>query len=588
MPTVPLLTPDQSPTEAGTPGLNLAVPEDAFGGAVGKALSGLGTSIEGASDRIWARAVELQNLDNDTEAKRADTAYMIKAGELHAQFSSLEGDAARAAFPKYMQDQQAARESIRDSLSNPMAQKMYDSSSLNFMGRNIFNAAGHAAQQTKVAANNASAARVDTLTNNIGENPNDEEGFQKSVKAIAAETRSQGANGGWSEDQIKATTDNNISSAVSKRIVGLARTDPFAAQRMFDQATDGKNLNPNDAARVQATIQTQSRQVISRNVSGMVNADLDHPSDDPEKSLEDRIAEAKANPDVQRFTKNDPLLPDFVEQRVIADYNRSKAITRDADQRNEQTVAAALMQGNKEGILPKSVDELKLIDPNVSAAWDSLKPTTQRKYMAAMAQNAGGGRIAWTDEGLRNYQAIKGQAVEDPVQFLERDIVAEKNLPNSAKRELINLQTRLTQQSTSDPRVGRALQLLKPDLEAAGIKKTAGGSNDEYYQFVGAMQEALEDFHQNNKKAPSYDDIKKIGSRLMQEQVTSSHWYGDSKSPLYSIPVPDEEDKRIKADPFWQQKGIVSPTTSMVQRFYAAEQYNKLYGGSAKKSEAAQ
>jgi len=40
--------------------------------------------------------------------------------------------------------------------SNPMAQKMFDGSSLSFMGRTIFNAAGHAAQQTKVAANNAS------------------------------------------------------------------------------------------------------------------------------------------------------------------------------------------------------------------------------------------------------------------------------------------------------------------------------------------------------------------------------------------------------------------------------------------------
>lgn len=583
MPTVPsLLTPDRAPTESGTPALSVPVSADAFGGAIGTALSGLGTSIEGASDKIWARAVELQNLNNDTEAKRADTAYMIKAGNLHADFSALEGDAARAAFPKYMQDQQQAREDIRGTLSNPMAQKMYDSSSLNFMGRNIFNAAGHAAQQTKVSANNASTARVQTLTDNIGENPDDEQGFQRGIRSIQAETRSQGVNGGWSEDQIKATTDANVSTAVSKRIVGLARTDPFGAQRMYDQASDGKNLLPNDAARVQATIQTQSRQVISRNVSGMVNADLDHPSDPDTapKSLEDRIAEAKANPDVAKFSKNDPLLPDFVEQRVIADYNRSKAITRDADQRAEQTVQGALLQGNKEGILPKSVDELKLVSPDASTAWDSLKPTTQRKYMAQMAQNAKGETVAWTDDGLRNYQSIKGQAVADPVEFLNRDIVAEKNLPNSAKRELINLQSRLTQQSTSDPRVGRALQLLGPDLQAAGITKT--GDKEGYYQFVGAMQDALDDFHQNNKKTPSYDDIKKIGSRLMQEQVTSKGWLWDSKSPLYSTPVPEEDEKRIRESPFWQQKGITTVRPDQVQRYYAAEQYNKLYGGSAK------
>lgn len=579
MPTVPLLTPDRAPTEAGTPGLNLAVPEDAFGGAVGKALSGLGTSIEGASDRIWARAVDLQNLNNDTEAKRADTAYMIKAGELHAQFSSLEGDAARAAFPKYMQDQQAARESIRDSLSNPMAQKMYDSSSLNFMGRNIFNAAGHAAQQTKVAANNASAARVDTLNNNIGENPNDEEGFQKSVKAIAAETRSQGVNGGWSEDQIKATTDNNISSAVSKRIVGLARTDPFAAQRMFDQATDGKNLNPNDAARVQATIQTQSRQVISRNVSGMVNADLDHPSDDPEKSLEDRIAEAKANPDVQRFAKNDPLLPDFVEQRVIADFNRSKAIQRDADQHNMNVIDQALMTGNKEGYLPKSVDELKAISPEVSAAWDATSPPHQLSFMEKFKRNALGNRVAETPETLRTFQTIKGQAIDDPVAFLARDVTTEK-LPNSSMMALINLQFSMRKQSEADPRVGRAMQMLQPDLQAAGISKTA--DKDGYYQFVGAMQDALDAFQADTKKVPKLEEIRQIGARLMQEQVTSKGYLWDSKSPLYSAPIPDDEAERLKADPYWAKAGI-TPNPAMLQRIYTAQKYNELYRGSAKK-----
>lgn len=582
MPTVPLLSPEVTPSSGGTPSVSLGISSDAFGGAVGHALSGLGETVAGAGDKIWQRAVELQNLQNDTAAKNADTAYMTKAGLLHAEFSSLEGNAARDAYPKYIKDLQDARTGIRDGLGNPMVQKMYDASSLNFMGRSIFNGAGHAAQQTKVAASNASQSRVDTISDSIGENPGDENGFQKGTKAIAAETRSQGELHGWSEDQITQTTSNNISTAVSKRIVGLARTDPFAAQTMFDSATKEKALSPVDASRVQATIQTQSRQAIPRGISAEVNADLDHPQieGEPQKSLEDRIAEATAK--AEPYAKNDPLLTDFVKQRVIADYNRSKAVTRDFDQRNEQTVAGALTTGNREGILPKSVDELRLINPEVSQAWDSLKPTVQRRYMAAMANNAKGEHIAWTDDGLRNYQSLKGQAVADPVAFLERDVVGEKNLPASAKRELINLQSRLTAQSTQDPRVGRALQILSPDLHAAGLSKKENA--DGYYQFVGAMQDALDDFHTQNKKVPTADDVKKIGSRLMQEQVTSKGWLWDSKSALYSVPVPEEDEARIKASPFWQQRGITTVRPDQIQRYYAAEQYNKLYGGSAKKA----
>lgn len=582
MPTVPGLTPEASPSSGGNPSVSVSAPVEAFGGAIGHALSGLGSSIDGASDKIWAQAVKLQELQNDTEAKRADTQYMLKAGELHAQFSSLEGENARAAFPKYMADQQQAREDIRSGISNPMAAKMYDSSSLSFMGRNIFNGAGHAAQQTKVAASNASSARVQTLSDNIGENPEDEEGFQRSIQAIKAETASQARNGGWAPEQLAATTDSNISTAVSKRIVGLARTDPFAAQTMFDQATKGKNLSPIDAQKVQATIQTQSRQVISRGVSDQVNADLQHPAEDgvPTKSLDDRIAEAQADPNVAKFAKNDPMLPDFVRERVIADYNRSKAVQRDADQRNEQTIASALMTGNKEGILPKSVDELKLINPEVGAAWDAMKPTLQKKYMASLAQNAKGEKVAWTDEGLRNYQAIKGQAIDSPVDFLARDVISEKNLPNSAKRELVNLQGRLRSQSETDPRVGRAMQILGPDLAAAGIDKKS--DKDGYYQFVGALQDVLDAYQTDNKKVPKMDDVRQMGARLMQEQVTSKGYLWDSKSPMYNQPLPDEEAERLKADPYWAKSGI-TPNDAMLKRIYVAQKYNELYRGSAKK-----
>ena len=45
---VPGLVPDQTPSLGGSPEVSLGVPTDAFGGAVGHALSGLGHDIEGA------------------------------------------------------------------------------------------------------------------------------------------------------------------------------------------------------------------------------------------------------------------------------------------------------------------------------------------------------------------------------------------------------------------------------------------------------------------------------------------------------------------------------------------------------------
>src|SRR5229473_766113 len=268
----PDLTPSVAPTTSGVAGPSLAVPTDAFGGAVGKALEGLGSAVETGSDRIWQRAVELQNLNNETEAKSADADYMMKAGMEHANFSSLEGNAAKAAFPGYMQKLKDLRQEARDGLSNPMAQKMFDASSLSVMGRTIFNGAGHAAQQTKVAASNASQARVDQMSDGIGANPTDELTYQRYTRGIAAETKSQGEMHGWSPEQTDETTKQNISTAVAKRVVGLAKTDAIGAQAMFDRASKSGDLLPAMADRVQATVQTQFRQQGSRIISDRVLA----------------------------------------------------------------------------------------------------------------------------------------------------------------------------------------------------------------------------------------------------------------------------------------------------------------------------
>src|SRR5258706_7145664 len=123
-------------------------------------------------------------------------------------------------------------------------------------------------------------------------------------------------------------------------------------------------------------------------------------------------------------------------------------------------------------------------------------------------------------------------------------------MPSSAKRELINLQMRLTKQSESDPRVTRALAILTPDLASASIDKKS--DVDGYRQFVGALADQLDDFQKNNKKTPDMKQVQEIGRRLIQEQKTGRRgwlYFSDETSPTYKLPVPEEESARLKADP---------------------------------------
>src|SRR5882757_2468059 len=130
MPQVPGLVPDQTPSLGGSPEVSLGVPTDAFGGAVGHALSGLGHDIEGASDKIWAQAMNMQSLQNETEAKNADAEYMTKAGILHEKFKVLKGNnASPEALEAHIKQLQDLRVETRKGLSNPATQRMFDGSS---------------------------------------------------------------------------------------------------------------------------------------------------------------------------------------------------------------------------------------------------------------------------------------------------------------------------------------------------------------------------------------------------------------------------------------------------------------------------
>lgn len=276
---------------------------------------------------------------------------------------------------------------------------------------------------------------------------------------------------------------------------------------------------------------------------------------------------------------DDPLFPDYVEQRIITDHSRVIAIKKDEEFHNRQTIEEGLM-GGQSGRLPTTVEELT-VDPKSSEAWERLLPQTQRRYMGVLARNAKGD-TNWTDNSLREYQRLKGQAMADPATFLDMDVVGTE-LPNSAKRELINLQGRLKGKAEADPRVMRALNILRPDLVAAGIDPK---NKEEYYQFTGALADQLTEAAEREKRPPKAEEVQLIGRRLLQTQ-TQPGWLWNSKTPTFQVPVPDVEAEKIKQSGEWSKMSI-TPTPEQIQRIYTRALYQKLYGGSVKTQPGAQ
>ncbi len=595
MPQVPGLVPDQSPSLGGSPDVSLGVPVDAFGGAVGHALSGLGHDIEGASDKIWAQAMNMQNLQNETEAKSADVDYMMKAGMKHAEFNAKEGNnASPKALQAHIQELQDLRVQTRSGLSNPAAQKMFDGSSLSFMGRTIFNAAGHAAQQTKVAANNASTSRVAATQDAIAASPTDDVTFRRGVQVIKSEIQRQGENSGWLSEHTEETSKQKVSETIARRASTLAKTDLFGAQTLYDQGVKSKALLPQDADKVSNTLQVQFRNQGSRVISDTVLGDR-RSGDEENVPVQDYIDRAMKMVDTDSRFKSaaaaDPLFKDFVREKITSQYSRQRAVETDSDNMNVRTIGQAMMKANKEGLRPSTVEQLLAVDPAVGPAWDEISrnPKLQLSFLKTLEHNATAPHISPSSENLAMHHAAIDRAntgtQEQQAEFMSHDWANETKMTYAQRSQLLNLQSQKLKAGeaniAADPRVSRALGILDQEMFNAGITKT--GSPDNYHSLRGALQSELIQYQSDNKKMPEPENILEMGKNLIKSQtIKGGGWFGfDINMPVYQIPITNEDKAPIVKD--YTAKFGKPPSDAMVERIVRAQRYKQFYGGSAKK-----
>lgn len=671
---------------------------EAFGVNVWQATKQLGETESKVGDEIFARGIAMQDLYNHSEAQEATSNYMQKAGDLHANYSSLQGKAAVDAYPQYIEDLKSARKDIRGGLSNEMSGKLYDAESLSTMGRTIFNGAGHAATQNKAYAVGASNARVQAISDRTLQTPADDDAFQDGLQDAEDEVRAQGALQGLAPEAIDQAVSQQTSSLWASRIKGMVRTQPITAGKLLDKAIGDGEVQGEDIAKLTNLVQSARNTVGARMVShdvlagasgrwGQGQVDIKQaqeaigtfesggnysaigpqtkhgvalgkyqvmeenlpeflskaglPSMSREEFLKDHgaqdqvfaavfggymkdtgsfndaaskwftgrtQAQAQGAKDVLGTSTNayvagtnailarnaplsakidmgqriaseqapsDPLFGDAVRDRIQTDSNRQLQVKRDEDFTNRQTIETALM-GQEGGKLPHTVEELTA-DPKAGDAWDHLvqnNPAAARRYMGVLARNSKGDHN-WTDDSLKKYQGFKGMAQNDPAEFVDANVI-ETDLPNSAKRELINLQQRIKTQAQGDPRVQRAINILAPDMQAAGIDRK---DKEQYNQFTGSLADQIQQFTEDNKRAPKVDEVRTIGARLLQGQTTKG-WLWNSQVPTFQIPVPKDEAEVIKADPSWAKLGI-TPTDTQIQRIYTRKTYQELYGKSA-------
>lgn len=572
--------PSERLSGAGLPDIQPNMPNAAFGAEIAQAVQGLGKTTQEVSSDLFQRALWLQNLNNQAEAKAADAKYMVEVGKLHAEYNALEGADAVRAYPDYVKKLQAVRGQIRDGLSTAMSQRQYDGDTLSTLSRTIFSGANTAARAQKQYVNAAIDAKRVANVNFAVQNVDDEPTFQRSLRENEILTRQQGDLSGLPPEAIDNEVAKSASKIYSARIYELAKTKPFEAQKMLDEAK-GK-LWYDDAKKVEEFVKTQQYTVGARAIAQDETSDLysDNRSKPPERGLEERVTAAR-----QRAAKERPDDPDYalqVEQTTRSLYTRRKQDLRDTEQANVTTVAAGVI-GDFGGQIPTTVDELKAIDPSVAKAWDELPPQRRSSVLKALANNAKGDYAA-DEKSYRDYMKYRGMATSDDAaqreQFMQTSIV-DLTLPMKWRTSLNKLQEAMIKGPGGDLRVSRAVR----QLTDAGIAPDPR-DKDQVLIFRGALQEALDVFRENNSnREPKYEELKQIGSQLMSQTADPERWtFGGLRSgkvPFYQLSVPDKAVETIKNDPKLKALGI-EITDEQIKREYLRKRYIDLYGGSVR------
>ncbi len=568
--------PSQTLEPTATPEMNPRIPAAAFGGEVAQALSGFGKTVEGAGDQIFNKALALQNLANEAEAKNAASDYQIQAGKLHADYSSLQGKEAVDGFQPYTQKLKALRESIRGGLKTAMSQKDFDSDSLSTMGRTIFNGAGHAATQNKQYIVGASDARVDIAGDSLMVDPSPNN--LKIAKATAEREirETQGPAKGLSPEATDEAVKTKTSSQTLKYLVGLSRTKPFEAK---DQLNAMKaELTPDDFLKADNIVRSQSRAVGSANIAREVYEGGQGDATHPAKSASEMEAEVRAK--AKTFDPEDPLLESHAVAAFNGRLNQDKYNQARETRDNQATLNQAIVSG------VRNEQELRA-DPKAAAAADALIAAGKKLNLPAEINNYNSARDR--KDNMERFNTLMGTANNDVEGFLNYNPRADDKLSQGQINAIVAKQDQLKKQVGQDPRVDRAIGWMRgafgAQMEALGVFKRTQQNKDDYDHLTGTVQSALDLWQDNHGKPPTYKEFQEqIGPQILQQRSEPA-WFGltTSKKPFFARDVPEEFSSSVKADVL--AKGGSEPSEQDLYKAYVRTQLMKLYPAS-KKSDA--
>lgn len=553
------------PSGGGGERVTVSTPPAAFGVNVAQAVEGLGGQLEKSGDELFTRAMALQDLRNETDAREAQTSYAEKASELHAQYGALEGKAAADGLQGYIKAQADLRTQYRDGLKTQFAQRYYDRDTLPFMQRNIFSAAGHAADENKRSVIGTAEAQKDVVARTFVDPKSANEFNDKLAHTYSADETIAAAKG-FTLDQMADLKLKSVSGLWLGRIGQLAHDDPQTALKMLDD--NKESMTQDDYGKALTVTRAQNRAIGGANLVNDVYSP-DKTAAQMEQEIKDRT------PDLAH---GDPLF----EKDALTGLKGKITTDRYIKAQDTNTALQGIQEQIGKGV--QDIRELRL-QPGMAQAIDSLPPAKQNE-IPGMITRYNAARDAHGQQ--ENYTALTGTYYNDREAFLDTDFT-KYNLSQSQIRDLMAKRAEAVKSPADDPMLNRAQTWLQQsrgaELRAMGIYFRPSKTEDatDYDHYTGALQAGIDAFRQEHGKPPGYKDIvDTIGPSVIHQRTepgTFGMLFGGNKRPAFDQDmsvVKEWAAKKGLVDEI-KARGGADPTDEELYRAFLRSQFIDLY-----------
>lgn len=566
--------------------ISINTPGAAFGENIGAALRQMGSTEEQAGGELFQRAMAMQQLNNENEARDLQLKFAQQSATQVANYDALTGKAARDGLVPHLTGLGKIRDNIADSASNPMVRRMFQNDSAPFIQREIFSAARHAGDENRKYTIDSLNSDATLAIQNTAQHT-DDEGYVNDQRAkIASKVQTAAFIKYGTQDpndpNVKLAVDNALSAQRSEQILSKAKTDAVTAQQWF-QKYSSDLTNPADMMRVQSQIENHAAVVAAANVANKVVSAHRQPDgtfDATAKQMEQEVRDAAA-----KAVPGNDLAPDTAVAKLQGFLWHEQFFIRQEQQDAKNQLNDLLAKGDIRDA--QSLMAYPGMDKVIEKLPMDMRTAPQLQgYM---------NRFYAAEDKITNERArvtINGMKYSDPAAFMAIDPTDPKYHLN--KNDIITIQNdqaKLARQPSEDPRVQRALSWIKgarvPQLQALGIASRDKNNPDDYDHFVGTLQEALQEWQQDNKRAPTYEEVvDKIAPTILKTQtfkpgaIFGGLW--GSQVPAFTQferptieDIPGEFREKLTKDVL--AKGGAQPTDQQMVQAWARTQFLKLY-----------